>query len=80
MQYVICLEIEGALYFLESEKQGVIFKNGTRREPEGTFSPALKDAIIYNDRWWAECISASYEGALVKPINSVIKMINGEGC
>ena len=77
MEYVICLEIEGVLYFFESEKQGVIFKDGTKREPEGTFSPSLKDAIVYKDRWWAECISASYEGAVVKTIDQVIDIIGG---
>ena len=79
MEYVICLEIEGNLYFFESERMGVIYPDGTRREPEGTFSPALKDAIVYNDRWWAECISASYEGAVVKTIDQVIQQLE-RGC
>ena len=76
-QYVICLRINNILYFFESERSGVIYKDGTRREPEGTFSPCFKDAIIYNDRWWAECISAGYEGSQVKSLDQVIKEIGG---
>ena len=75
MRYVICIKYKGVTHYLCEEKGGVILRDGTKREPEGIFSPILNDAIFFNDKWWAQCICASYQGAVVKTINQIFKML-----
>lgn len=68
--YVVTLyEGDKRLYF-EHEERGLIDPHTSTiiRQSKGFFSPDLRDAQKYLDKWRAELVASAYEGAGVECI------------
>ena len=68
--YVITILINNKKHYFEHEEVGLLdpSTHKTIRKPMGYFCTDLKDARKFLERWQAEAVSASYEGAHVETI------------
>ena len=77
--FIICLNFDGVVHYFEHERVGSIkglysgYKAKADREeileePIGYFSPDIKKAKKYIERWQAEIICSGYSGAYIKTI------------
>ena len=67
---IVWINEEGQRLYFEHEECGLLdpTTKTTIREARGYFSPDVKDARKFGDRWQAEFISSSYSGAHVEKI------------
>ena len=69
---IVWMNEEGQKLYFENEEMGLIdpVTKTTIREARGYFSPDLKNAMKYRDKWRAEMIASAYQGAVVEIIAS----------
>ena len=74
--YVITLKIQGVKHYFENEEMGLLdpSTHKTIKKPMGYFSPDLKLARKFLERWQAEAVSAGYEGAHVESISTAERL------
>ena len=68
--YVVSLTLEGVKHYFEHEEMGLLdpSTHKTIKKPMGYFTTDLKLAKKFLERWWAEAVSAGYEGSHVEVI------------
>ena len=67
---IVWINEEGKKLYFEHEECGLLddTTHAVIREPMGYFSPDVKDAHKFSERWQAEAVSASYSGAHIEKI------------
>lgn len=70
--FVVALVLDGQKVYLESEERGLIDPKTkvTIREARGYFSPDVKDAMKFLEKFNAEFVASAYKGAGVECIKS----------
>ncbi len=65
---IVWINEEGQRLYFEYEECGLLdpTTKATIREARGYFSPDIRDARKFGDRWQAEAVSAGYSGAHVE--------------
>ena len=65
---IVWINEEGQRLYFEHEESGLLdpTTHTTIREARGYFSPDVKDARKFGERWLAEAVSASYSGSHVE--------------
>ena len=74
--YVITIMQDGVKLYFESEECGLLdpTTKATIREARGYFSPDLKDAQKYLDKWRAEMVASAYAGSTIETIKDVERL------
>ena len=70
--YVVSITLGGVKHYFEHEEMGILdpATHKTIKKPMGYFTTDLKLARKFLDRWFAEAVSAGYEGARVESIST----------
>ena len=67
---IVWINEEGQRLYFEREECGLLdpTTHTTIREARGYFSPGVRDARKFGERWQAEAVSASYSGSYVEKL------------
>lgn len=67
---IVWINEEGQRLYFEREECGLLdpTTHATIREARGYFSPDVRDARKFGERWQAEAVSASYSGSYVEKL------------